>query len=237
MNFSISSILLRGCSTSYLFLDFRFLDFNFQISICYDAYCFWIVFYKWERILEYLEWKLRSIVYMHFFFCSRWKTVPVSVARMRMAIRQKRRINSSLSKAYWRETLQVCRVRAFLRQERSPRPSHETASSEAARQVTVPLFRDSVSVFVFVEWLLERAPPWPRRSPSAFFNRTSNKLTNFLHLLINNLSIKSFEIILCIVYFFLIRLHRINSIEFFRRANYHFVRVNREKSIDSKLIM
>lgn len=68
MNFSISSILLRGYSTSYLFLRFfRFLDFNFQISICYDAYCFWIVFYKWERILEYLEWKLRSIVYMHFF--------------------------------------------------------------------------------------------------------------------------------------------------------------------------
>lgn len=119
---------------------------------------------------------------------------------MRMAIRQKRRINSSLSKAYWRETLQVCRVRAFLRQERSPRPSHETASSEAARQVTVPLLRDSVSVFVFVEWLLERAPSWPRRSPSAFFNRTSKKLTNFVHLLIN---IRVLILRSCFIYFFL----------------------------------
>ena len=143
--------------------------------------------------MEEASWWCICIVYTFFFFLvpgekpyqCQWPECEWRFARSDELTRHYRK----------RETLQVCRVRAFLRQERSPRPPHETASSEAARQVTVPLLRDSsVSVFVFAERLLERAPS--RRSPSAFLNRTSNKLTtHFLHLLIDNLKIKSFEIV------------------------------------------
>lgn len=68
------------------------------------------------------------------YICRR-KTVPVSVAGMRMAICKKRRINAALSKAYWRETVQMRCLRAIVREERPSRATHEATSTEAAHQV------------------------------------------------------------------------------------------------------
>lgn len=97
------------------------------------------------------------------------------VAGMRMAVRQERRINSSLSEAHWREAVQVCGVRAFLRQKRPPRPAHETASSEAACQVTVPLLRNGFFTFAFAiafafTFVFECERTQPRRSLRALFS-------------------------------------------------------------------
>lgn len=60
------------------------------------------------------------------------------MAGMRVAVRQERRIDPSLSEAHRREAVQMRGLRTVLRQERSPRAAHETASPQTALQVNHP---------------------------------------------------------------------------------------------------
>lgn len=82
-------------------------------------------------VLTILIYILISIsVFSRVLLFFRWETIPMPVARVRMAIRTFGRTNASLPKTHGSQTIQMRRLRTIIRQIRSFGVAHEAPPTE-----------------------------------------------------------------------------------------------------------